>query len=130
MPPGVLHADAAQAHARRGHALALGVEVRHDDLEAATGLVDDVRRRHEHVRERDERRPGGVHARVVHAPPRDARAGEWDDEQGDAACAWPAGADRRGDVRGPEAVGNPFLAAVDEVVGALEDGGSLDVGYV
>lgn len=112
------------AHAREAETLdddadALVIEVGHDDLEPLVLLANEVFHGHLDVFEGDVGGSAAPDALAVHAAGCDAAGAALDEEDGDAVHAWAAGADGDGEVVAPDAVGDPFLFAVDDVVFAV-----------
>lgn len=111
------------------------VEVVHDVVHPQPLLPDQVLPRHLDVVELDERRPRADLARDLDSAQRHARVSlQRHDEQRDAFWSR-AGAPRaysHGRVVGEDAIGDPLLGAVDDVVLAVGGrlGGGDDVGYV
>ena len=111
----LLVADAGEAEALDDDADALVVEVGHDDFEPLVLLAEEILDGDLDVFERDVGRSAGTDALAVHPPGADA-FGALDKEGGDAVHARAAGSDGGGEVIAPDAVGDPFLLAVDDVV--------------
>ena len=114
----LLVADAGEADALDDDADALVVEVRHDDLEALVFLAEEVLHGDLDVLEGHVRGPARPDALAVHLPRADA-LGALDQQGGDAVHPRSARADCRGEVVAPDAVGDPFLLSVDDVVFAV-----------
>ena len=112
---GLLVADAGEAEALDDDADALVVEIGHDDFEALVLLAEEVLDGDLDVFEGDVGRSAGPDTLAVHPPGADA-FGALDEEGGDAVHARPACSDGGGEVVAPDAVGDPFLFAVDDVV--------------
>ena len=110
-----LVADAGEAEALDDDADALVVEVGHDDLEALVLLAEEVFDGDFDILEGDVGRPAGTDTLAVHPPGADA-FGALDEEGGDAVHARAACADGGCEVVAPDAVGDPFLFAIDDVV--------------
>ena len=111
----LLVADAGEAEALDDDADTLVVEVGHDDLEPLVLLAEEVFDGDLDVFEGDVGGSAGTDALAVHPPGADA-FGALDEEGGDAVHARPTGSDGGGEVVAPDAVGDPFLLAVDDVV--------------
>ena len=112
------------AHAREAQALdddadALVVEVGHDDPEALVLLADQVLDGHLDVLKGDVGGAGGPDALAVHAAGGHAGEVTLDEKQRNAVHAGAAGAHGSSKVVGPDAVGDPLLLAVDNVVLAV-----------
>mmetsp|Transcript_71559 Transcript_71559/g.201986 ORF Transcript_71559/g.201986 Transcript_71559/m.201986 type:complete len:480 (+) Transcript_71559:81-1520(+) len=127
---GLLEADAAEAVRHGADAEALVVEVAHDVLEALVLLAEQVAPGHPHVVEGDVRGPGGPDAGALHLPRREAGHAPLDHEEADAAHPRPAGPAGDGEVVREDAVGDPLLLAVQDVVVAVELRRRLQVGHV
>lgn len=116
---GVLHrlliADAREAEALDDDADALVVEIGHDDFEPLVLLAEEIFHRDLDVFEGDVGGPARTDALAVHPPGADA-LGALDEEGGDAVHARATRSDGSGEVVAPDAIGDPFLFAVDDVV--------------
>lgn len=89
--------------------------------------MDEVLNGHGDIVKGDEGAPRCADARIVHLAGCDARDFKGNDEDRDTCCTRAASSDCCCDVVGPDAIGDPFLGAVDNVVVAFSDGRCFDV---
>ena len=113
---GFFVADAAEAHGLDDDADALVVEVGHDAAEALVFFAEQVGDGHFGVFEGDVRCSRAPHALAVHFSGRHAAVRALDEEEGHAVHARTAGAHGGGEVVAVDAVCDPFLGPVDDVV--------------
>ena len=128
----LLVAHAGEAETLDNDADALVVEIGHDDAEPLVFLADEVLDGDLDVFEGDVGGAGGPDALAVYFAGGDAAEAALDEEERDAVHAFAAGADRGGEVLAPDAIGDPFLLSVHDVVFAVfaELGFACDVGDV
>jgi hypothetical protein len=108
------------------------LELLHLQMKPMPFFADAVGLRHAHVLERQDGRVAGVVAQLLQLAA-DVEAGRvrgHDDERHAAEAALAAGAGQQGHEVGLRAVGDPHLAAVDDVVVAIGHGAGANGGHV
>mmetsp|Transcript_783 Transcript_783/g.2637 ORF Transcript_783/g.2637 Transcript_783/m.2637 type:complete len:310 (-) Transcript_783:135-1064(-) len=127
---GLFEADTAEAVGHGTDREALMVEVLHDVLEALVLLAEQVLLRHLDVVEGDVRGAGGPHTGALHLARREAGHAAFDEEEADATHARASGAAGDSEVFGEDAVRDPLLLAVQDVMVALQLGRGAEVGDI
>merc|ERR1719511_43804 len=106
------------------------IEILHDVLEAFVLLANQVTLWHVDVVKRDVCGAGRPHSGALHLARREAWHATLDELEAQTPHAWAAGAASNGEVVSEDAVRDPLLLSVQDVVVALELGSAPEVGDV
>ena len=130
MSPCILSTHSTQSDGLSRNTSPLCIEIRHDDLETVVLFVDQVLHGDAHIIKGDECAPWSTDTRIEHLSGRDTLDFERNNQEWDASCPGSSCPDSCCNVVGPDAVRDPLLAAIDDVVIAVPYRSRLDIGYI
>ena len=112
----LLVADAREANALDNDTNTLMVEVSHDDLEALVLFANEIFHWDFDIFESNVCGAATPYTLAVHLTGRDAPKTALDEQHGDTPRTWSTSPDSRGEVITPDAIGDPLLLTIDNVV--------------